>query len=342
MSVSVPDNQFSHPLVSILVPAYNAGQWITATLESARRQDWPNKEIIVVDDGSKDDTFQVARKFESANVTVVTQPNSGAAAARNKAFSLSRGDYIQWLDADDLLAPGKISSQVRVAANLRDGRRLLSAAWGSFYFRPSKAKFLSSPLWQDTSPAEWLRFKLGRGAFMQTATWLVSRELSTAAGPWNTSLLGDDDGEYFCRVLLASNGVTFVPDSKVLYREIAGARLSAVGFSARKLEAHFRSMKLHIAYLRSTGDDAVNRQACLDYLQRYLFYFYQESPDIVRQMDALAAELGGKLQPPGLRSKYAWLAGIFGWRTAKRAQFFFPKIRTYLERNWDHLTAGLG
>jgi len=58
--------------------------------------------------------------------------------------------------------------------------------------------------------------QLGQNLYMQTATWLVSRELTEAAGPWDTRLLGDDDGEYFCRVLLASNGVRFVPEAKVL------------------------------------------------------------------------------------------------------------------------------
>src|SRR5512138_2951718 len=100
------------PLVSILIPAYNSEQLIEESLRSALAQSWPNKEIIVVDDGSLDRTFEVAKRFESKTLKVVTQPNQGAAAARNKAFSLSQGDYIQWLDADDLLAPEKIASQL--------------------------------------------------------------------------------------------------------------------------------------------------------------------------------------------------------------------------------------
>src|SRR5882672_6611417 len=105
------------PLVSILIPAFNAEQWIGETLRSALAQTWPHKEIIVVDDGSRDQTVATARKFEAEGVRVVTQKNSGAAAARNTAFSLCHGDYIQWLDADDLLAPDKIASQLRVLEN---------------------------------------------------------------------------------------------------------------------------------------------------------------------------------------------------------------------------------
>ena len=97
------------PLVSILIPAFNAGAWIADTIASAVQQTWPNKEVIVVDDGSRDDTLSVARACASSQVKVVTQANQGAAAARNQAYSICQGDYIQWLDADDLLGPDKIA-----------------------------------------------------------------------------------------------------------------------------------------------------------------------------------------------------------------------------------------
>jgi glycosyltransferase involved in cell wall biosynthesis len=99
------------PLVSILIPANNVESWIADTIRSAIGQTWPRKEIVVVDDGSSDQTLAIARKFASTSVAIVSQPNQGASAARNHAFSLSQGDYIQWLDADDLLAPGKIATR---------------------------------------------------------------------------------------------------------------------------------------------------------------------------------------------------------------------------------------
>jgi len=106
-------------LVSILIPAYNAEAWIADTIRSAIAQTWPRKEIIVVDDGSTDQTLAVARRFASKEIAVIVEGNSryhpknqGASAARNHALSLSQGDYIQWLDADDLLSPDKIASQI--------------------------------------------------------------------------------------------------------------------------------------------------------------------------------------------------------------------------------------
>ena len=92
-------------LISIIIPAYNSEKFIASTIQSALDQTWSNKEIIIVDDGSTDATLQVAREFEFANenIKVYTQRNAGACSARNKGFSLSKGDYIQFLDADDLM-----------------------------------------------------------------------------------------------------------------------------------------------------------------------------------------------------------------------------------------------
>ena len=98
------------PLVSILIPAYNAQETITASIQSAICQTWQRKEVIVVNDGSSDRTAEMAGRFRS-KVTVVSTENRGAAAARNHALSLSQGDYIQWLDADDILAHDKIERQ---------------------------------------------------------------------------------------------------------------------------------------------------------------------------------------------------------------------------------------
>jgi glycosyltransferase involved in cell wall biosynthesis len=324
------------PLVSILIPAYNAERWIGDTIRSALGQTWPRKEIIVVDDGSSDQTVSITQQFGAEGVTVVTQKNQGASAARNKAFELSHGDYIQWLDADDLLSPDKIAKQMEAAA-AGDRRTLFSSGWGYFRYRPSKAKFVPTPLWCDLSPVEWVLRKWEGNDHMQTATWLVSRELTELAGTWNISLLGDDDGEYFCRVLLASNGVRFVPESKVYYRAFRFDSLSYVGRFPEKIEAHWRSMQLHIQYLRSLGDTPRIRLACLQYLRDSLIYFYPERAHIVQQAEQLALTLGEPLGTPGLSWKYSWIEMSFGWVVTKPIQRFVRRVRWWFAKEFDSL-----
>jgi glycosyltransferase involved in cell wall biosynthesis len=329
------------PLVSILIPAYNAQTWVAGTLRSALAQTWSRKEIIVIDDGSTDQTLAIARRFAQRQVSVISQPNQGAAAARNKAFSICQGDYVQWLDADDLLAPDKISKQIEKAEKCASDRTLFSGGWAYFMYRPHKAKFVPTVLWEDLSPLEWLRLKMERAVFMQTGTWLVSRKLTEDAGPWDTRLLGDDDGEYFCRVLLASESVRFVPEAKAYYRISGPSSLSYVGQSDKKLEAHLLSIKLHIKHLRSMEDSARTRVASLAHLKTSLIYFYPERPEIVKQFHSFAAELGGRLEIPQLSWKYAWIQKIFGWAAAKRAQLSYNRFKLSLLRSWDKLLFGL-
>ncbi len=325
------------PLVSILIPAHNSEAWIETTIRSALAQTWPQTEIIVVDDGSTDQTGAIARQFESQGVLVVEQKNQGASAARNKAYSLSHGEYIQWLDADDLLAPDKIARQMEIIKEGIGKRTLLSSSWGRFIYCSDRAEFTHSSLWCDLSPLEWLLRKMGQNIFMQTSTWLVSRELSEAAGPWDTRLLGDDDGEYFCRVVLASEGVRFVPESKVYYRSFQSNSLSHVGRSSRKIDAHWLSMRLHVQYLRSRENSPRVRSACLQFLQDSLIYFYPERPDIVKEAEQIASELGGHLGTPPLSWKYSWIQTLFGWGVAKPVQLTMRNLRWSVERRWDRL-----
>ena len=323
------------PLVSILIPAFNAGEWIADAIASAVGQTWPRKEVIVVDDGSRDATLAIARQYASRGVEVVSQSNQGAAAARNLAYAISQGRYIQWLDADDLLGPDKIARQMDAVGHGAGTRTLLSSAWGRFMYRPQRVCFTPTPLWCDLSPVEWLFRKMGQNLHMQTATWLVSRELTEAAGPWNTQLLGDDDGEYFCRVLLQSRGVKFIPEATVYYRATGSGSVSYIGLSTAKMTSQLCSMKLHIAYLRSLEDSDRTRAASVQFLQNWLPFFHPMRPDLVKESMQMAEELGGALQMPVLSWKYSWIRTIFGWDAAKRAQVFLPRAKWSLLRFAD-------
>ena len=323
------------PLVSILIPAYNAEQWISDAIRSALAQTWRRKEIVIIDDGSTDRTLALARRFQSDSVCVVRQDNQGAAATRNHALGLSQGDYIQYLDADDLLSPNKIEKQLSALRETDSRRVLLSSSWGFFFWRTQYATFAPNSLWQDLSPAEWLLKKMGENLHMQPATWLTSRELAEAAGPWDTRLRYDDDGEYFCRVLLASEGTRFVPEAKVFYRYSPSNRLSNIGKSDRKKGALLLSMKLHIRYLRSLEDSERVRAACLTYMQNWYHNFYSGRPDLAAELQRLATELGGRLSPPRLRPKYAWIKPIFGWKAADWVQKALPQIKISLLGRWD-------
>lgn len=322
-------------LVSILIPAYNAQQWIGHTLESAVAQTWPHKEIIVLDDGSTDRTPEIAGRFAPSGVTVVSTKNGGLSAAQNNAYKLCKGDYIQFLDADDLLAPDKIERQLGALTSSDSKRVLLSSPWAPFYYRTRNARFVRNAVWEDLTPVEWLLRKLGENLHMQNATWLVSRELAEAAGPWDETLQYDQDGEYFTRVLLASERTRFVPGTGIFYRVTGTNRISFIGNSDKKKESLLRSMKLHIHYLLALEDSERTRKASVTYLQNWYHNFYPERPDLVEELQAMAMQLNGRLEEPHIRWKYAWMKPIFGWETAKSAQTALPQFKSSCIRHWD-------
>jgi hypothetical protein len=233
------------------------------------------------------------------------------------------------------MAPDKISLQLETLTAGSSKRLLLSSPWGRFLYRSRLAKFSPSPLWADLTPLEWLLRKMEHGAHMQPANWLVSRELTEAAGPWDTRLLGDDDGEYFCRVLSASEGTRFVPQAKVYYRDTGGNTLSYVGDSDRKLEAQLLSCRLHVQYVLGLDHGPRAHAACAMYLQKYVAMFYGRRPDLVEEMERIAVRFGGQLRAPTLPWKYAWMHRLFGWNAATRTRRRYNNVKWSFLRAWD-------
>ena len=117
------------PLVSVIVPAYNAKTYIAHTLNSVISQTYKNIEVIVVDDGSCDGTAQIVETIaqRDARITLLHQSNSGVAAARNLAIQKSRGEYIATIDADDIWYPQKIEKQVHCMLHAEPGTGLVYA-----------------------------------------------------------------------------------------------------------------------------------------------------------------------------------------------------------------------
>jgi len=114
MPLRTPDLPLATPLVSVIIPAYNAGELLTAAIDSVLIQTYENLEVWIVDDGSTDNTSEVAADFARRFpwIRVLTQPNAGVGAARNLGIAAATGAYIAPLDADDIWFPDKIRRQV--------------------------------------------------------------------------------------------------------------------------------------------------------------------------------------------------------------------------------------
>ncbi len=308
-------------LVSILIPAYNSEKWIRATIQSVLGQTWRNKEVIIVDDGSADDTLQIAKEFESRTVKVLSQSNRGACAARNRAFSVCQGDYVQWLDSDDLLAPDKI--EVQLAGGTR-ASVLHSAAWGRFFFRLTHARFDADPLWRDLSPVDWLLSHLGGGYMMHPAAWLVSRRLSELAGGWDERLFSNQDGEYFCRVVANSEMVKFHPRALSYYR---GGNASGISRNRSKEAMESRSLacNLSVDHLLRVENNEIAKKACVRFLNRSINELPPGDSVVLRDNQSRIAELGGTFTPSS-KSAARRRVGLRLWA-----------FEVAVRKNWDRL-----
>lgn len=302
------------PITSIIIPAYNCERWIGETIDSALAQTWPNKEIIIVDDGSTDGTLSIAKRYESKIVKVVRRENGGASRARNFGLKLAQGDYIQWLDSDDLLDKDKIKKQMD-AIKIYGPEVLAVGKFGAFYYRTEKAIFKKTGLWRDLSPVEWLIIRFSECAWMQAASWLLSRKLSDIAGYWDERLCLDEDGEYFSRLVSRSKYVKFVESAISYYRRgILGSL--CMNRSNRALESLLLSMELSFHHLRSMEDTERTKDACLKYLQRSVLDYFPGNPDMADKAATLAQKIGGVLIKPDVGWKLRAAERVLGWEKA--------------------------
>lgn len=306
------------PLVSILIPCHNAAPWVAATLESVLAQTWPHCEIIFVDDGSTDNSLALARAFEPRGVRVVPQANVGASAARNHALRLAQGEFIQFLDADDLLAPDKIERQARLLATAPGGS-VAAGPWGRFERDPTTAIFTPEDNWRDSEPLDWLALNFAGRGMMPPAAWLVPRALADASGPWDERLTLNDDGEYFCRVLLASTGVHFSAEARSFYRSNLSGSLSR-----RRSEVAWRSAflshELCAGHLLAREDSTRTRRACADLYQRLAYAMFPNCPELVTACEIEARRFGGSAQRADGGRAFRFVARLVGWKTARRWQ----------------------
>jgi len=320
------------PLISILIPAYNAAEWIEETLRSALRQTHPNCEIIVVDDGSRDDTLARARAFAAQHVSargrirIESQENAGASAARNYALRLAQGDFFQYLDADDLLAPDKIALQLKALA-VQPPLTLAMGTWGRFTTDPVQTVWATDEaVYQAHSGIEFLQLKLETHSMIQPGAWLAPRKLCELAGPWDESLSLNDDGEYFARVALKAERLLYVPESRTHYRSAISNSLSRRR-SQRALDSLYRSEQLTINSLLAADDSPRSRAAAVLGWRRLASELYPGAGELARAARQAARALGAKDDTPiGVPNWVSHTARLIGWPNARRLQLLRNRL----------------
>lgn len=329
--------------ISILIPCHNNQGYVGAAIESALNQTWTKCEIIIVDDGSTDDSLEVARSYQGEEVQVISQSNQGAAAARNRAFESASGTYIQYLDADDLLHPRKVEAQVR-ALEASEPRTV--AVCSTVHFRdgysPESGNRLNGekhiPWLTSDDPVQWLinLWTPNKGwGMVQPGAWLVPREVIEEAGPWREDISLDDDGEFFTRVVLASNGVRYVGDGCVYYRHHNGARVSGSS-SKEAYEGLLRAIDSRRDHLLPRTTDSNRADAAFVIARSYWDVAVQTLPlyhDIFMKATTRARSLGVEKPPESALSatnKSQIARRLVGWKAARYLRHWYRQLTSNL------------
>jgi glycosyltransferase involved in cell wall biosynthesis len=312
--------------VSILVPCFNAAPYITAAVQSALDQTWPDKEIIVVDDGSTDGSGEILDRLQVHGVKVVHQQNRGQCAAANRAFRESRGDYIKFLDADDILAPTTIELQMKRLADSETA--IASCEWGRFY-NDDVASFRLNPqsVWRDMEPTDWL-VEAWRDAkpMMQCALWLMPRPLLSRAGLWDEALSLINDFEFFARVLCHASEVRFTPGARLYYRSGIPGTLSSQK-TRKAMESAFWSVVRGTSHLLERRNDTAARRSCANIMQEFIYTSYPDHIDLQRNLQSRIRSLGGSLLEPDGSPRFHKLRRFVGWKAARLIQRHAAKRR---------------
>ncbi|NLE05585.1 MAG: glycosyltransferase [Crenarchaeota archaeon] len=306
-------------LVTVLIPNRNSSIYIAETLDSVLTQTYTNWECIIVDDHSTDNSLEIIKPYiekQPDKIKLFLNTRKGACSARNVAFKYSEGDYIQYLDADDLLSPNKIEEQLKLFSQFGENI-LVNCKWGRFTGNKESVKWEKQPIDKDYDhPIDWLTESwMGKG-MAQTAVWLTPRHLIEKAGPWNESLQINQDGEFFSRVLIHAQAIKFAPDAGVYYRSGNVQSITQNKPQSRaKAESLLRSYQSYERVLSIHDTPAIRKALGNNYLT-YLYQFNSLFPDLCNKAEQAFKELGLKKMWAVGGKSFQKLVKIVGFRNA--------------------------
>lgn len=304
------------------MPCYNAENYVAETLTCLLGQDYENIEIILVDDGSSDKSYDIAKQFEAdPRVQVYQQPNSGACVARNLALSKAKGEFVLFMDADDLVTRDMIASQMALLQEAPDGY-MTFGRWARFYDgQLDKAVVEEGEIYHDYDNASDALADIWNGkGMMPIHTYIIPRSV-VGNERYDVRLKVNQDGEFLCRMLMRAKGLKYCPQGVAYYRSGIAGSVSAKKISHAKGESLLLASQLCKASIGDLANDKYFAQG----LARQFYgvaYIYQSFLDIVEAAHKEFNSLNVKLQNPEIGSKnFQRICSLFGfWNVLKLKQ----------------------
>lgn len=313
-----------NPLVSICIPAYNSELYIKDTLNSILDQTYSNIELIVVNDGSTDNTVKVVQSIKDKRISIISVTNGGASKARNIAYQKAKGEFIMFMDSDDLISSEFLEKQLLLVINNTDC--IAISSWGRFY-RPDRADFkllvelLPEPHnFEDWITSYWYQNKHNT----PPGRLLIPRKIIESAGLWNEDLTLNDDFEFFTRIAYCATKLIPNRDSSYYYRSGIGG-LSTANDEKAYLSL-LKSFELSFSLVLSKfGQNPIVKKACANLWQSFIF----ETFPLLKKERLIANKKINQLGGTNLTYSSSGLTNfsvkLLGWKITKHVKLFLKK-----------------
>jgi len=316
-------------LVSTIIPVYNRTAQLREAVDSVLAQDYRPIEIIIVDDGSTDDTLEFAQAMarqHPALIRVTTQANAGPGMARERGRQMAQGEFIQYLDSDDVLLPDKFAAQVAALHRMPDAH----VAYGMTRYRHADGT-IAPGSWKESGATRETMFP----SFLLSRWWdtpnpLYRSSICEQAGSW-TDLLLEEDWEYDCRI--ASLGVRLARCEQYVceVRDHAGGRLCrGTVYDSNRMRQRARSHELILGHAISAGLQGTPE---MQHFARAIFLLSRQCgaaglAEESRRLFDLSRQAAGEARRKGLDYRvYKMVASIVGWTTMGRASNWLDRLR---------------
>jgi glycosyltransferase involved in cell wall biosynthesis len=301
-------------LVSILIPCFNSKRWVAHAIESALEQTWPDKEVIVVDDGSQDSSLDVIKSFGN-RIRWETGPNCGGNVTRNRLLELAEGEWLQYLDADDYLLPLKIERQMGF---VRDHARC-DVVYSPVLLVNQSERGASEEVIAIPEPRDpWIL--LARWRLPQTGAPLWKREALIKVNGWKPDQPCCQEHELYLRLLQAGAQFCYFGECHAAYRLSHTDTVS----SRNRTEVYRQRLEIKERmeqFLRTRGELTSSRLQALNQARFEIarMTWLRDPTSALKIVDRIKQRQPEFLpEPPAARGSYRWIYQIFGFGTAER------------------------
>ena len=319
------------PFISVVIPVYNAEKFIAKAITSVLNQTFQDFELIIVDNGSTDNSLKVINQFRDSRINLFSQPNRGQCKALNLGLEKAKGKFIKFLDADDYVNNVHLEKMICIVKLLEENeadKTLILSRWQRFANDGDLFPIVDRAEWCDSKPIDFITKAIGNGPDMLPGwQWLIPRKIIDSAGCWNENLGLGNDFEFSVRLILASDKIRFSPNSIVYYRSNLKTNMSS-DTSLPTILSVLSSSRIAIKNILCTSDDEKLRRACADKLQIWLMSYYPYiNSSIVKEVEEDIRALGGSDANADWDKGMLFFKKLIGWKATKMLQYYYYNFK---------------